>query len=278
MGEPFIVIKDLEYRYQGTDGEVTALAGINLTVPRGEFLAVVGPNGSGKSTLARHLNGLLLPTAGSVTVAGYDTRQTEDIWTIRRKVGMVFQNPDNQLVAAIVEDELAFGPENLGISPDEIRRRVDQCIAGFRLQELRDRPPHLLSGGQKQRVAIAAVLTMGTDCVVLDEPTAMLDPQGRGEVLQTLRELHQQGQTVMLVTHDMSEVAYAQRVAVLNRGKLFFTGTPQELFQQPDLQHLGLELPPGIDLGRRLREKGFDLPGELPRAGDWVDYLCSLLK
>ena len=264
----FIEIEALEHSYQAADGAGRkALGGVSLSIGRGEFVAVLGAHGSGKSTLARHLNGLLLPSSGHVRVEGMDTRELAErgeLWQVRSKVGMVFQNPDNQLIAAMVEDDVAFGPENLGVEPLEIRRRVKESLEAVGMTRFRKRAPHLLSGGQKQRVAIAGALAMETDCLVLDEPTAMLDPQGRKEVLEVVKRLHRErGLTVILITHFMEEAMEAQRVVVMDKGCSVMEGTPREVFARgEELKALGLEVPLAGELAARLRQAGVPLPKE----------------
>lgn len=262
----FIEIENLEHEYRTADGKGhKALAGISLSIGKGEFVAVLGANGSGKSTLARHLNGLLLPSAGQVRIDGLSTLEAaekNELWKIRSQVGMVFQNPDNQLIAAIVEDDVAFGPENLGVEPVEIRQRVTEALQAVGMERFRKRAPHLLSGGQKQRVAIAGTLAMETDCLVLDEPTAMLDPQGRKEVMGVVERLHREkGLTVVLITHFMAEAMRAQRVVVMGEGKVLMEGSPREIFAQGEkLKSLGLEVPLAGELAERLRKAGLPLP------------------
>jgi len=254
---------------------VLALRGINLEVGRGEFLAIIGENGSGKSTLAKHFNALLVPTEGEVRVDGMDTRDPRFLWEIRRRVGMVFQNPDNQLVATTVEEDVAFGPENLGLPPDEIRARVDEALALVGMSSFARHAPHLLSGGQKQRVAIAGVLAMRPECLVLDEPTAMLDPAGRRDVLATVVRLNREEKiTVVYVTHFMEEAARADRVAVLFRGELVALEEPASLFSRvPDLRRWGLDIPPVAELAWRLRRRGWNLGGPVLTPQDLVAAL-----
>lgn len=275
--EDLIVIKGLCHTYgTGTDFEVKALDHVDLAVECGEFLAVIGPNGSGKSTLARHLNGLLLPTEGTVTVAGMDTRDSARLWSIRRTVGMVFQNPDNQIVATVVEEDVAFGPENLGVPSAEIRRRVDQVLGLVGMEEFALHAPHLLSGGQKQRVAIAGALAMNPACLVLDEATAMLDPRGREEVLRTVRRLNRdEGLTLIHITHFMEEAVRADRVVVMDRGRIALEGTPAEVFARAgELERIGLGLPPVVDVARRLAKAGHPVPASILTTEDLVAYLC----
>ena len=264
----FIEIENLEHVYQGAAGAAhKALDKVNLSIEQGEFVAVLGANGSGKSTLARHLNGLLLPSSGQVRIEGLSTAEAaerNELWKIRSKVGMVFQNPDNQLIAAVVEDDVAFGPENLGVEPMEIRQRVMNALQAVGMARFRKRAPHLLSGGQKQRVAIAGALAMETDCLVLDEPTAMLDPQGRKEVLEVVKRLHREkGLTVILITHFMEEAMAAQRVLVMDQGRAVMEGNPREIFvRTKELKALGLEAPMAGELAERLRKAGIPLPQE----------------
>ena len=258
-----ISIKNLKHYYTDADGnEVRALDGVSLEIKQGEFVAVIGANGSGKSTLARHLNALLLPTDGTVLVDGMDTEDESKMWDIRQKVGMVFQNPDNQIVAAIVEEDVAFGPENIGVPGPEIPQRVADSLAAVGMTEYAKHAPHLLSGGQKQRVAIAGVLAMQPQCVVLDEPTAMLDPQGRREVLDTVERLnHETGMTVILITHHMDEAARADRVIAMSEGRIVADGAPQAVFaQEPLLRSVGLDVPQTEQLLLELKRRGIDIP------------------
>jgi len=274
---PFIVIQNLRHVYQlDGDGRIEALRGINLTVHRGEFVALIGPNGSGKSTLARHLNGLLLPSSGAVWVDGLLTSDPRNLWRIRQKVGMVFQNPDNQLVATTVEEDVAFGPENLGIPPREIRRRVDEALATVGLLGYRLHPPHRLSGGQKQLVAIAGALAMRPECLVLDEPTSMLDPPGRRQVLSTLHRLNaEEGLTILLITQSMAEAATTQRIIVLDDGRIVLEGPPEEVFAQVErLRALRLDVPPVAAIAHELRRRGMPLPGVILSVEEMVRGLC----
>ena len=245
-----IEVQGLSYSY----GERLALDAIDLKIADGEFVAIIGANGSGKSTLAKNLNGLLLPSAGRVSVDGIDT--AIDVWTVRSKVGMVFQNPDNQIVGAIVEDDVAFGAENLGVESAEIRRRVDEALSIVGMLECREFSPYKLSGGQKQRVAIAGVLAMRTKCIVFDEATAMLDPIGRAEVLETIDRLRAEGMTIVMITHFMDEAVRADRVVVMNGGKIVREGKPREVFSDVRfLEKIGLEVPTAVELARRLKLK-----------------------
>jgi energy-coupling factor transport system ATP-binding protein len=276
-GETMAVIeaKDVTYAYTSEDNVSPALWNVTLSIEPGEFVAIVGHNGSGKSTLAKLLNGLYTPASGNVVVKGMDTQDERHVWDIRRTVGMVFQNPDNQLVATVVEEDVAFGPENLGVPPPEIRQRVDEALDQVNMSAFKDRAPHMLSGGQKQRVAIAGVLAMHPEIIVFDEPTAMLDPEGRGEVLAAIRDLSSKGKTIVLITHYMEEALLADRVVVMTGGQITATGTPREIFaDETVLKHAGLTAPPHIELYHRLKNKGYDL-GECPLTIDeLVDKLC----
>ncbi len=259
-----ISVEHLAYTYPGVEDTpgVPVFADLNLTIEEGSFVAVLGTNGCGKSTLAKHFNAILLPSGGKVYVCGIDTANEDRLITIRRNVGMVFQNPDNQIVANVVEEDVAFGPENLGIASPEIRRRVDSALKQVDMYEYRIHAPHLLSGGQKQRIAIAGVIAMEPKCIVLDEPTAMLDPRGRREVIDTIGRLNREkGITVVLITHHMDEAAKAQRVVVLDKGKVAADGTPKEVFSQVELLHgIGLAAPETVELCWELNQEGFDLP------------------
>ncbi|SDF40168.1 energy-coupling factor transporter ATPase [Sporomusa acidovorans] len=275
MGE-LIKIENLRHTYPGYEGrEVVALTDINLTVNQGEFVAVIGTNGSGKSTLAKHLNALILPTGGRCLVNGIDTTDAERVWDIRQQVGMVFQNPDNQIVAAVVEEDVAFGPENLGIPPAEIARRVTEALELVNMEEYRHHGPHLLSGGQKQRVAIAGVLAMRPKCLVLDEPTAMLDPRGRKEVLDSVCRLNKEGITVVYITHFMEEAVVAHRVVVMEQGQISLTGTPAEIFSQVErLKTMGLDVPPAAEVAACLRKRGLKLDKNIISDEQLVVALC----
>ena len=259
-----ISVEHLAYTYPGVEDTpgVPVFADLNLTIEEGSFVAVLGTNGCGKSTLAKHFNAILLPSGGKVYVCGIDTANEDRLIAIRRNVGMVFQNPDNQIVANVVEEDVAFGPENLGIASPEIRRRVDGALTQVDMYEYRTHAPHLLSGGQKQRIAIAGVIAMEPKCIVLDEPTAMLDPRGRREVIDTIGRLNREkGITVVLITHHMDEAAKAQRVVVLDKGKVAADGTPKEVFSQVELLHdIGLAAPETVELCWELNQEGFDLP------------------
>ena len=259
-----IKAEHLAYTYPGVDSApgIAVFEDMNLTVEEGSFVAILGTNGCGKSTLAKHFNSILLPTGGKVYVCGIDTSDDDRTMSVRRNVGMVFQNPDNQIVANVVEEDVAFGPENLGISSPEIRHRVDKALKQVGMYEYREHAPHLLSGGQKQRIAIAGVIAMAPKCIVLDEPTAMLDPRGRREVMETITNLNREkGITVVLITHHMDEAARAGRVVVLHKGKVTADGTPQQVFAQVELLHnIGLAAPDAVELCWELNKEGFDLP------------------
>ena len=259
-----IKAEHLAYTYPGMDDMpgVAVFQDMNLTIREGTFVAILGTNGCGKSTLAKHFNSILLPSGGKVWVCGLDTADEELLMKVRRNVGMVFQNPDNQIVANVVEEDVAFGPENLGIASPEIRHRVNKALKQVGMYHYREHAPHLLSGGQKQRVAIAGVIAMEPKCIVLDEPTAMLDPRGCREVIETVSQLNKQkGITVVLITHHMDEAARADRVVVLHKGKVAADGTPKEVFSQVELLHgLGLAAPETVELCHELNGEGFDLP------------------
>lgn len=270
-------IRHLTHTFETEDGKTfDALSDVTCTIPKGSFTAIIGTNGSGKSTLARHLNALYLPTAGEIIVEGMKTSDMEHIWDIRQKVGMVFQNPDNQLVAAIVEEDVAFGPENLGVPADEIRKRVDYALEKVGMSAYRTHSPAMLSGGQKQRIAIAGVLAMHPDCIVLDEPTAMLDPLGRKEVMDTIHELNRsEGITIVLITHFMEEAVTADHVLVVDRTKLQMQGTAREVFSQADkLTAMGLDVPVAADLAHGLRKKGYEIPEDCMTDEELGEALC----
>ena len=269
---------ELGYRYQAEDeGESWALRGIDLSIEQGDFVMILGPNGSGKSTLAKHLNALLLPSAGQVHVGGLSTADPANHWRIRQNAGMVFQNPDNQIVATTVEEDVAFGPENLGLPSVEIRARVDEALATVGMTAYSQHAPHLLSGGQKQRVAIAGVIAMRPQCLILDEPTAMLDPRGRREVLETVHRLNkEEGITVIYITHFMEEAVAATRVIILEEGTMVLDAGPGEIFQQADkLRSMGLNVPPVAELVQELRLAGVDVPPNVMTVDELVERLCS---
>ncbi|NMP36764.1 MAG: energy-coupling factor transporter ATPase [Clostridiales bacterium] len=283
MSENILEFKNVVYRYESDeDGTMLppAVNGITLDVHRGEFLAVLGHNGSGKSTLAKLSNGILVPESGSVSVKGMDTSDEKYEYDIRKTVGMVFQNPDNQIVATIVEEDVAFGPENLGVPPEEIRKRVDDALRAVGMYEYRMHEPHKLSGGQKQRVAIAGVIAMQTECIVLDEPTAMLDPSGRREVMDAVRRLNREyGITVVFVTHFMDEAVFADRVAVINDGRLLLEGTPHEVFAREKLiKEAGLDVPQAAALASRLKRAGVALDENILSVDEFVTSFKKLLR
>ena len=277
-----IRVENLAYSYPGVDYTpgVAVFEDLDLSVEEGTFVAVLGTNGCGKSTLAKHFNAILLPTGGKVWVCGMDTSQEDRLIPVRRKVGMVFQNPDNQIVANVVEEDVAFGPENLGVASPEIRHRVDKALQQVGMYEYREHAPHLLSGGQKQRIAIAGVIAMEPKCIVLDEPTAMLDPKGRREVIETIGRLNREKKiTVVLITHHMDEAAQAQRVVVLHKGKIAADGTPREVFSQVQLLHdIGLAAPETAELCWQLNQKGFDLPLDQLSVEECAQVLFEKIK
>ena len=277
--EDIIQTKELCHLYPNGDGElIRALDKITLNIKHGEFVAIIGTNGSGKSTLAKHFNALLTPSAGQCLIDGLSVMEEKNVWDIRQKVGMVFQNPDNQIVAAVVEEDVAFGPENLGVPPAEIRRRVDEALESVGMSEFRYRGPHLLSGGQKQRVAIAGVLAIRPACLVLDEPTAMLDPRGRQEVLSTVTRLNRElGMTIVYITHFMEEAVAADRVVVMEKGRIIREGTPKEIFSQvEEIVALGLEVPLAAEVAWHLRKQGLPLPADIITDEELAQALCQL--
>ena len=272
----------LSFTYPAEEGQTStiALEDVSLSIERGSFVVVLGHNGSGKSTLAKHMNAVLLPSGGTVYVEGMDTRDEALLLEIRRRVGMVFQNPDNQIVANVVEEDVAFAPENLGVPSEEIRRRVDDALAAVGMSEFTRHAPHLLSGGQKQRVAIAGVIAMAPECIVLDEATAMLDPAGRREVLSAIRTLNQErGITVVLITHHMDEAMDADRLIVMNDGKLVIDGAPAEVFTQVEaLRAMGLAAPDTVELLYGLRQGGMDVPLDALTVDECADAICKALR
>ena len=276
-----ISVDALTYTYPGTEDAsgIPVFEDLNLTIQQGSFVAILGSNGSGKSTLAKHFNSILLPCGGKVYVGGMDTSDPEMLIAVRRTVGMVFQNPDNQIVANVVEEDVAFGPENLGVAAPMIRQRVDNALKQVGMYHYRNHAPHLLSGGQKQRVAIAGVIAMEPKCIVLDEPTAMLDPKGRREVMETVARLNKEKNiTVVLITHHMNEAAMADRVVVLNKGKLSLDGTPKEVFKQVEKLHeMGLAAPETVELCYALNQKGFNLPLDRLNPEECAQVLCEYL-
>lgn len=280
-GEVLFDIRHVSHTFETEEGKTfDALKDVTAQIKKGEFTAIIGTNGSGKSTLARHLNALLIPTEGELIVEGMRTSDAGRVWDIRQKVGMVFQNPDNQLVAAVVEEDVAFGPENLGVPPEEIRERVDLALEKVGMTSYRKQAPSMLSGGQKQRVAIAGVLAMKPDCIVLDEPTAMLDPKGRKEVMDTIHELNKkEGITIVLITHFMEEAVTADHILVIDRGVLKMEGTPKEIFSQADkVTEIGLDVPVPADLARRLRKKGMAVSEKCMTDEELGEALCPFVS
>ena len=280
MSDTILKTEGLRFSYQEeTIPAPVVLDGVDLEIQAGSFVAVLGHNGSGKSTLAKHLNAILLPTGGKVYVDGIDTADEDRLLDIRRTIGMVFQNPDNQIVANVVEEDVAFAPENLGVPPEEIRRRVDDALKAVGMYEYREHAPHLLSGGQKQRIAIAGVIAMQPRCIVLDEPTAMLDPIGRSEVLKTIKELNRaSGVTVVLITHHMDEAAQADRLVVMAKGKVVADGTPKDVFQRvEELKAVGLTVPETTQLLWELRQAGVDVPLDALSDQECAAVLAGLL-
>lgn len=277
--EDIIKVQDVKYAYANEENISLALNDINLFVKKGEFVAIIGHNGSGKSTLAKHFNALLTPVSGDVWIGGMNTKDTAKVWDIRKTAGMVFQNPDNQLVATLVDDDVAFGPENLGIEPAEIRKRVDEALASVDLLEFKNKAPHMLSGGQKQRVAIAGVLALKPDVIVFDEPTAMLDPEGRREVMESILMLNkQEGKTIVLITHYMEEAIFADRVALMYGGEIIHIGTPKEIFERrKELKEARMTTPVSTTLYHELKEAGLKLGDCALNAQDLVEKLCLLL-
>ncbi len=281
-----IQVKNLLFKYISRDEEANikeekvALDNLNLEIEAGSFVAILGHNGSGKSTLAKHLNGILLPGEGEVLVLGYDTREDDTILQVRKTVGMVFQNPDNQIIGNIVEEDVAFGPENIGVETAEIWKRVEESLRSVGMSAYRLKSPNRLSGGQKQRVAIAGIMAMRPKCIVLDEPTAMLDPNGRLEVIKTAQELNKkEGITIILITHYMEEVTGADRVLVMDRGKIAMDDTPRNIFSRVEsLKELRLDIPPVTDLAYRLRKAGVDLPEGMMTTEEFVDALAKQKK
>lgn len=280
MGENMIKSEDLVFKYVNAEDQTEKIAinHVSMEVKKGEFLVILGHNGSGKSTMAKHMNALLLPSGGKMYVDGLDTSDIENLWEVRRRAGMVFQNPDNQLVATIVEEDVAFGPENLGVDPKEIRERVDDSLKAVGMYEYRKHAPHLLSGGQKQRIAIAGILAMRPKCIVLDEPTAMLDPSGRNEVMKTIKEVNQKfGITIILITHYMDEAAQADRIIVMDKGEKVMEGVPREIFSQVQkIKSIGLDVPQVTELAYELQKEGVDISTEILNIDEMVNALCQL--
>lgn len=276
MNNVMIKIDNLTYEYTNNENEINiALDNVNLEIKKGEFVVVLGHNGSGKSTLAKHINALLLPTRGHVYVNGMDTQNEDDLWKIRETAGMVFQNPDNQLVATIVEEDVAFGPENQGVEPKEIRRRVDKSLEIVEMTKYKEHAPHLLSGGQKQRIAIAGVLAMNPECIIFDEPTAMLDPSGRIEVMNTIKKLNkEEGKTIVHITHYMDEAVHADRIVVMEEGKVVLEGSPKEVFSEVEkMKEYGLDIPQVTELSYKLRNEGIEIPLDILTVEEMVNLL-----
>lgn len=280
MEDKIIKCGDISFKYFSHENgeEHYALNGVNLEVKRGEFLVVLGHNGSGKSTIAKHINALLLPTEGAIYVKGLNTKDKDNLWEVRKTAGMVFQNPDNQLVATIVEEDVAFGPENLGVESKEIRARVDEALKKVGMYEYRRHAPHLLSGGQKQRIAIAGILAMQPECIIFDEPTAMLDPSGRKEVMNTIREINKNlGITIVLITHYMDEAAQGDRVIVMEQGKIVLEGNPREVFSKvKTMKEIGLDVPQVTELAYELQKEGINISTEILNVDEMVNALCQL--
>lgn len=277
MGDTMIRVENVTYEYKSLidDSIEKAVQDLNMEVKKGEFLVILGHNGSGKSTLAKLMNGLIMPTSGEVTVMGMNTKEEDKIWNIREKAGMVFQNPDNQIVATIVEEDVAFGPENLGVPPKEIRKRVDEALEVVEMAEYKRHAPHLLSGGQKQRVAIAGILAMRPECIIFDEPTSMLDPTGRIEVMNTIKKLNkEEKKTIILITHYMDEAVQADRVLVMEKGKIVMEGSPKEVFKQVEkVKSFGLDVPQVTELAFELRKEGIDLKEDILSIEELVELL-----
>jgi energy-coupling factor transport system ATP-binding protein len=275
--EPIIQVKNLNFEYSSHEGEQTAaLNDVSLDINKGEFVAIIGHNGSGKSTLAKHFNALLRPSSGDVIVKGMNTKDEDQVWNIRQVAGMVFQNPDNQMVATIVEEDVAFGPENLSVPSAEIRQRVDNALNVVGMSKFAKTAPHYLSGGQKQRVAIAGVIAMRPEIIILDEPTAMLDPSGRKEVMDTVHYLNKEEDiTIIHITHYMIEATKADRVIVMEQGKIVLDGPPREIFQQvTKLKEIGLDVPQIVELSYELNKEGFSIPGDPLSIEEMVNILC----
>ena len=273
-----VSVKDVSFEYVTEDSTFKAIDDLTLSVKQGEFVVVIGHNGSGKSTLSKNLNAILMPTKGDIYIYGLNTKDEERLWDIRQTAGMVFQNPDNQIVATIIEEDVAFGPENLGIEPVEIRKRVKEALTSVGMYELKDRQPHLLSGGQKQRVAIAGIIAMKPKCIIFDEATAMLDPSGRKEVMNTIKRLNKEENiTIMHITHFMEEAVDADRVIVMEKGKKVLEGTPKQVFSKVEkLKSIGLDVPYMTELSKELKEEGMDIEGDILTVDEMVMKLCQL--
>ncbi len=276
--ENIIRIENLIFEYSHLEEEpaIRAINDVSLQIEKGSFTAIIGKNGSGKSTLAKNLNGLLLPSSGAVYIKSWDTKDDDHIWDVRQTAGMVFQNPDNQLVSSIVEDDVAFGPENLGIDPAGIRERVDKALNDVNMGKFKKNAPHLLSGGQKQRIAIAGVVAMKPECIIFDEPTAMLDPKGRAEIMSIIDELHKDGITVVLITHFMEEAVKADRIVIMDDAEVLLDGTPEEVFAQEEiLRGANLEIPMAASLAHKLRKRGIKVPEDVITVERLVEYVCQ---
>lgn len=280
MKEKMIFCKDLFFKYMNYEDktEKIAIDNVSMDVKEGEFLVILGQNGSGKSTIAKHMNALILPSGGKMFVDNLDTSNNSNLWDVRSKAGMVFQNPDNQLVATVVEEDVAFGPENLGVEPLEIRKRVDESLKSVGMYEYRKHAPHLLSGGQKQRIAIAGILAMMPKCIILDEPTAMLDPIGRKEVISTIKSINKNNKiTIVLITHYMDEAAQADRIIVMDNGKKNMEGTPREIFSQVEkMKKIGLDVPQVTELAYELNKEGVNISTDILNIDEMVSELCQL--
>lgn len=282
--EKIVTGKGLVYEYftHNEKGEIEntfrALDNLNIEIEKGQFVVILGHNGSGKSTLAKHMNAILHPTGGTLLIKGMDTKDERNLWNIRQNAGMVFQNPDNQIIAAIVEEDVAFGPENLGVKPEKIRNRVNEALAAVQMTEYMTHSPNLLSGGQKQRIAIAGVMAMRPECIILDEPTAMLDPVGRKEVMETIHRLNKEENiTIIHITHYMEEAIHADRVVVMDHGKIVMDGTPKEIFSQVEtLKNLGLDVPQVTELAYYMQKQGIDISTEILTIEEVVDAICQL--
>ena len=276
--ENIINVKDMTFEYVTIDSKFKAIDDLSLEVKQGEFVAIIGHNGSGKSTLSKNLNAILVPTQGDIYIDGMNTKDESKLWNIRQTAGMVFQNPDNQIVATIVEEDVAFGPENLGVEPTLIRERVEDALKSVGIYELKDRQPHLLSGGQKQRIAIAGILAMQPKCIIFDEPTAMLDPSGRKEVINNIKELNKKhGITVILITHYMDEAAEADRVIVMDKGKAIIEGVPRDVFSHVEtMKKIGLDVPQVTEICYELRKAGIDIDTKILNVNEMVSALCQL--
>ena len=273
-----VSVENISFEYTTEDEKFRAIDNLSLNVKQGEFVVVIGHNGSGKSTLSKNLNAILMPTSGNIYINGLNTKEEKNLWEIRQTAGMVFQNPDNQIVATIVEEDVAFGPENLGIDPPEIRKRVEESLKSVGMYEMRDRQPHLLSGGQKQRVAIAGIIAMKPKCIIFDEATAMLDPSGRKEVMKTIKRLNKEENiSIMHITHFMEEAVDADRVIVMEKGKKVLEGTPKEVFSNVEmLKNIGLDVPCMTELSTELKEEGLDIDGDILTVDEMVVKLCQL--